>query len=151
MRAKMSKDVTDRNARRAKRRKELASRGGDPKDVSDDEKDEFDFVLQTVEKVVEAKLLTSPTSKPPAGITPAATMTSAAIPHSTTTVSSMDTTLANLFSDVATVKNQEAYNPNDTSFHEDYKALLIHHVSIPLTMFHSSYLRALQYNDDALP
>ncbi|KAK0222675.1 hypothetical protein EDD85DRAFT_779162 [Armillaria nabsnona] len=62
----------------------------------------------------------------------------------------MDSTLSNLFSDASTGKNREAYNPNDTSFHEDYKALLIHRISIPLTMFHSTYLRALQFNDDAM-
>lgn len=63
----MSKDVTDRNARRAKRRKEIASKDGDPKDVSEDEKDEFHFVLQTAERAVEAELLILPAPKPSAG------------------------------------------------------------------------------------
>ncbi|KAK0429938.1 hypothetical protein EV421DRAFT_1744710 [Armillaria borealis] len=67
LRANMNKDVTDRNARRAKRRKEITSKGGDPKDVSEDEKDGFDFVLQTVERAVEAELLISPAPKPSAG------------------------------------------------------------------------------------
>ncbi|KAK0229337.1 hypothetical protein EDD85DRAFT_974462 [Armillaria nabsnona] len=145
LRAKMSKDVMDRNARRAKRRKEITSKGGDPKDVSEDEKDEFNFVVQTVEKAVEAKLLTSPATKPLASGAPPAVATGSAA--STT---SMDSTLSNLFSDASTGKNREAYNPNDTSFHEDYKALLIHRISIPLTMFHSAYLCALEFNDDAM-
>lgn len=145
LRAKMSKDVVDRNARRVKRRKEMAAKGRDPKEVSEDEKDEFNFVIQMVEKAVEAKLLTSPTSKPSAGAAPP--VAAAGTASSTT---SMDATLSSLFSDTSTGKNQEAYNPNDTSFHEDYKALLIHRILIPLTMFHSAYLRALQFNDDAM-
>ncbi|SJK98562.1 uncharacterized protein ARMOST_01830 [Armillaria ostoyae] len=99
LRAKMSKDVIDRNARRAKRRKEIASKGGDPKDVSEDEKDEFNFVLQTVEKAVEAKLLTSPASKPSAGNAPPTAATG-----TTTSTTSMDATLSNLFSDASTGK-----------------------------------------------
>ncbi|PBK83442.1 hypothetical protein ARMGADRAFT_1037832 [Armillaria gallica] len=144
--AKMSKDVMDRNARRAKRRKDIASKGGDPKEVSEDEKDEFNFVVQTVEKAVEAKLLTSPAPKPSVG-----TPSSAAVTSTSGSTAAMDATLLTLFLDLSMAKNQEAYNPNDTSFHEDYKALLIHRISIPLTMFHSAYLRALQFNDDALP
>ncbi len=63
----MSKYVTDRNARREKRRKKIPSKDGDPKDVSEDEMDEFDFVLQTVARAVEAELLISPAPKPSAG------------------------------------------------------------------------------------
>ncbi len=47
----------------------------------------------------------------------------------------MDATLTVLFSDQATEKNQEAYIPNDTAFHEDYKALLVHRISVSLTVF----------------
>ncbi|PBK86370.1 hypothetical protein ARMGADRAFT_1086547 [Armillaria gallica] len=121
LRAKISKDIMDRNARRAKRRKEITSKGGDSKDVSEDKKDEFNFIIQMVEKAVEAKLLTSPATKPSAGGAPPAVATGSA-----TSTMSMDATLSNLFSDASTGKNQEAYNLNDTSFHEDYKALLIH-------------------------
>ncbi|KAK0189565.1 hypothetical protein F5146DRAFT_1001822 [Armillaria mellea] len=45
---KTSKDVIDINTRRVKTRKETASKGRDLKDVSEDAKDEFNFVLQTL-------------------------------------------------------------------------------------------------------
>ncbi|PBK71808.1 hypothetical protein ARMSODRAFT_973377 [Armillaria solidipes] len=69
-------------------------KGGDPKDVSEDEKDEFNFILQMVEKAVEAMLLTSPASKPLAG----STLPTAAT-GMTTSTTSMDAILSNLFSD----------------------------------------------------
>ncbi|KAK0216106.1 hypothetical protein IW262DRAFT_197073 [Armillaria fumosa] len=144
LRAKMSKDVLDRNARRAKRRQELSARGGSPSDISEDEKDEFDLVVQTVQRAVEAKALSSPV-KASTATTPGTILSSDAAS------TSMDAALSRLYSDEATAKNRDAYIPNDTAFHEDYKALLVHRISIPLTMFHSSYLRNLQYNDDALP
>ncbi|KAK0484431.1 hypothetical protein IW261DRAFT_836958 [Armillaria novae-zelandiae] len=144
LRAKLSKDVLERNARRAKRRQELSARGGSPSDVSEDEKDEFNLMVQTVQRAVEAKMLSLPI-KASTATTPGTVLSSDAAS------TSMDAALSRLYSDEATAKNQDAYVPNDTAFHEDYKALLVHRISIPLTMFHSSYLRNLQYNDDTLP
>ncbi|KAK0438525.1 uncharacterized protein EV420DRAFT_1316454 [Desarmillaria tabescens] len=140
LRAKMSKEVAMRNMKRADRRKELTAQGKDPKDVSDDEKDESDVLIHTVHKAVEAKV---------ASVSPV--KTAATIASSTTTATSMDATLSMFFSDAMTEKNKMAYNPNDIAFHEDYKALLVHKISIPLSMFHPSYLHVLQYSNDSLP
>ncbi|SJL13302.1 uncharacterized protein ARMOST_16742 [Armillaria ostoyae] len=144
LRAKMNKDVAMRNAKRADRRKELTAQGKDPKDVSEDEKDESDILIHTVRKAVEAKVLSSSPVK-------AAATTTAPATSATTTATSMDATLSTVFSDAVTEKNKTAYNPNDIAFHEDYKALLVHKISIPLSMFHPTYLHAMQYSDDSLP
>ncbi|KAK0440390.1 uncharacterized protein EV420DRAFT_1581758 [Desarmillaria tabescens] len=131
--AKMSKEVAMRNMKRADRRKELMVQGKDPKDVSDDKKDESDVLIHTVRKAVEAKAASASLVK-----------AAATIASSTTTATSMDATLSTFFSDAMTEKNKTAYNPNDIAFYEDYKALLVYKISIPLSMFHPSYLHALQ-------
>ncbi|KAK0209049.1 hypothetical protein DFS33DRAFT_1272122 [Desarmillaria ectypa] len=98
-----------------------------------DEKDESDFI-QTVRKTVEAGASSSLVCKPNTGTAaPIASTTAAA------SATSMDAALTSLFSDASTVKNVQVYNPNDTAFHEDYKALLVHRICIPLTMFHPNY------------
>ncbi|KAK0232760.1 hypothetical protein IW262DRAFT_21930 [Armillaria fumosa] len=144
LQAKMSKNVAMRNAKRADRRKEMTAQGKDPKDVSEDEKDESDVLIHMVLKAVEAKVLMTPPVK-------AAVTTAAPASLTTTPATSMDATLSSIFSDAMTEKNKAAYNPNDITFHEDYKALLVHKISIPLSMFHPTYLHAMQYSDDSLP
>ncbi|KAG7444121.1 uncharacterized protein BT62DRAFT_921398 [Guyanagaster necrorhizus] len=94
MRAKMSKDVEMRNARRAQRGKDMEAKGQDPQDVSDDEEDESELVVETVQRAVEAKGKSSEPLRTTNPIVPAIMPTTAAA-----SATSMDSALTTMFSD----------------------------------------------------